>query len=442
MRHLVYTITLLLLVNSCSLNNADEEDQLSTLSSLTTSSQINLATFASGESAVYTGIITQQVSGINNYMLDVERYNLSPILFDNSWSLFYRGILANLNTLTSIAQENEMNKFEGIGKVLMANALGIATDLWGDIPYTESLQFEETLEVPRYDSQELIYENIFILLNDGIELLTDNAENYPRSEDIFFEGEIDNWIRYANFLKLRYTLHLSGLNGIEETASMLDNAMFNSLGESLVLDYSLINVLNPRYQIINNDVRASQYLTNELSANNDPRLSFFYKKNIDNEFSGSGAGVMDESASLISDSIKLSQSKFIFGSFTEQLFIESEVYYRKDMYDESMLALKEAIKSSLYDYDVFDDLWFQEYTESLELSLETIMEEKHKALFLQTEVWNDWRRTGFPSLEASQGNVTGNIIPRRFNYPQSEFNYNPENVPTELTELDNVWWDI
>lgn len=442
MKHLVYLIITVFLVSSCGWNDFEEEDHLSTLSSLTSNSQINLVTFASGEPAIYSGIITQQVSGINNYLLDVERYNLSPILFDNSWSLFYRGILTNLNTLTSIAQENGMNKFEGISNILMANALGIATDLWGDIPYTESIQFEETLEAPGYDSQELIYENIFILLNNGIELLTDNTEHYPGSEDIFFGGDVNSWIRYANFLKLRYTLHLSGLDGIDETASLLDHDMFNSLGESLTLDYSTVNVINPRFQIITSDLRASQYLSNQLSINNDPRLPCFYKRNIDDEYVGSGAGAMNETASQISDSIRSSHSKFILGSYTEQLFIESEVYYRKDMPNESMLALKEAIKSSLYDYGVYDDQWYQTYIESLELSLETIMVEKHKALFLQTEVWTDWRRTGFPVLEASQGNITGDIIPVRFNYPQSEFNYNPENVPTDLTVLDNVWWDI
>ncbi len=442
MKHLVYLIITVFLVSSCGWNDFEEEDHLSTLSSLTSNSQVNLVTFVSGEPAIYSGIITQQVSGINNYLLDIERYDLSPILFDNSWSLFYRGILTNLNTLTSIAQENGMYKFEGIGNILMANALGIATDLWGDIPYTESIQFEETLEAPGYDSQELIYENIFILLNSGIELLTDNAEHYPGSEDIFFGGDVDSWIRYANFLKLRYTLHLSGLNGIEETTSLLDQAMFNSLGESLTLDYSTVNVINPRFQIITNDVRASQNLCNQLSANNDPRLPFYYKKNTDNEYVGSIAGAMNESASLLSDSIKSTHSKFILASYTEQLFIESEVYYRKDMLDESMLALKEAIKSSLYDYGVYDDQWYQTYIETIELSLETIMVEKHKALFLQTEVWTDWRRTGFPVLEASQGNVTGDVIPLRFSYPQSEFNYNPENVPTDLTVLDNVWWDI
>lgn len=52
--------------------------------------------------------------------------------------------------------------------------------------------------------------------------------------------------------------------------------------------------------------------------------------------------------------------------------------------------------------------------------LEAIMNEKYKALVQNPQVWDDWKRTGFPKL-TTQGNKE---IPRRFLYPQDEENTN------------------
>ncbi|HSV75935.1 MAG TPA: SusD/RagB family nutrient-binding outer membrane lipoprotein, partial [Bacteroidales bacterium] len=61
------------------------------------------------------------------------------------------------------------------------------------------------------------------------------------------------------------------------------------------------------------------------------------------------------------------------------------------------------------------------------------------ALFLQPEVWSDFRRTGFPQL--TPFNPAENTIPRRMLYPQNELNNNPDKVPQNITIFSRVWWD-
>ena len=59
--------------------------------------------------------------------------------------------------------------------------------------------------------------------------------------------------------------------------------------------------------------------------------------------------------------------------------------------------------------------------------LETIMNEKYIALAQNPQIWNDWKRTGYPELTTAN-NLE---LPRRFMYPDSEENTN-ENFPGVL----------
>jgi hypothetical protein len=70
------------------------------------------------------------------------------------------------------------------------------------------------------------------------------------------------------------------------------------------------------------------------------------------------------------------------------------------------------------------------------LTLNLIMTQKHLALFMEPELFNDWRRTGFPALTPNAGSQ----IPRRFPYPQQELNLN-SNTP-QATIYSKVAWDI
>ena len=71
-------------------------------------------------------------------------------------------------------------------------------------------------------------------------------------------------------------------------------------------------------------------------------------------------------------------------------------------------------------------------------TLADIMTEKYIALFQNTEVWNDWKRTCLPALTPAQGTTGG--IPERLLYAQSERNTNP-NVPLPSDQPVRNWND-
>ncbi|MEQ1799376.1 MAG: SusD/RagB family nutrient-binding outer membrane lipoprotein, partial [Lacibacter sp.] len=63
------------------------------------------------------------------------------------------------------------------------------------------------------------------------------------------------------------------------------------------------------------------------------------------------------------------------------------------------------------------------------------------------EVWNDWRRTGFPVLTPAADAVDSRGIPLRLGYPTNEAALNGDNYKVAVTNLggtdDNyakMWW--
>lgn len=431
--------------SSCNWDEVPEETPLTILAGLTSASQRNLAVFVSTEATLFSAIAMQQVSGISGRMLHIEQYRWLPEFFDQSWIVCYLGIFSNLNTAIELATQNNLGKYRGTSKIMLAHTLGIASDLWGDIPFSDSFDSKPPSLNPRYDTQQAIYERIFRLLDEGIQdMAVHGGEFFPAEDDLFFNGNALLWTRYANFLKLRYRLHLLDKNGIEPVFELLESNLFSNPGQALVLDYQLLKVQNPLNQLLTqypDQVRAGGFLVDLLQRQSDPRLPVFFQKNGFNQFVGSAPGAANAHASRISETIGSAGSKIILASYTEQMFIAAEVYLRKGLLDQARQALAEAVSSSLTDYNVYNAAWMQNHLTATELTLENIILAKYSALFMQTQSWNDWKRTGFPMLVAPAGNQTSGLIPRRFPYPLNELIHNQNNVPANIRITDPVWWN-
>ena len=76
------------------------------------------------------------------------------------------------------------------------------------------------------------------------------------------------------------------------------------------------------------------------------------------------------------------------------------------------------------------------------------MTEKWVHAYLNSwEAWNDWRRTGFPTLTPAQDAVDSRGIPLRIGYPTTESSLNGTNYKAAVANLggtdDNyakMWW--
>jgi hypothetical protein len=143
-------------------------------------------------------------------------------------------------------------------------------------------------------------------------------------------------------------------------------------------------------------------------------------------------------------------------SFTEIKFLEAEVDLLTGDMTSAELAMKEGIISSFEQLgysttnyiDYVQNASFDGLTD-LEQQHDFLLTEKYFALSIagSSELWNDYRRTGFPSLIDSLGwrIGTSDQLISRYTYPDSEFEANQENVETAIARQGNgtgVWDDV
>ncbi len=127
----------------------------------------------------------------------------------------YFDILRN-NQLVYEAGVRENNKFfQGVALVMKSYLYGLLTDLYGDIPYSESLQAKAGTFFPKYDNQADVYKGIMTDLKQADALLSalEAKDAIQPTADVMFKGNAAKWKKFTNALRLRYAMRLSEKKG-------------------------------------------------------------------------------------------------------------------------------------------------------------------------------------------------------------------------------------
>jgi hypothetical protein len=337
-----------------------------------------------------------------------------------------------------MADEQDAPAYRGIAKIMTAFALGILTDHFGDIPYTEAFTGAANLK-PAYDSQEDIYNTIFTLLAEGKADLALPSSVMPGSDDLVHGGDLAAWAAKADALKARYLNHLSKTSSYDAAAVIAACNDALNAGAYSVIRYEAALNQNPWYQftVIDRAGYISQFGTmyDMMEASSDPRINFYRSAD-----------------SLTLPSYGAATSDLPLVTPFELYFIKAEAEMNSGDATAARASLEDAIESHMTWLGV-DAASTTAYIDSLSATtdLELIMNEKYVAMFTSTESWTDWRRTGFPTLTApADANLSD--IPRRMPYPEGEYLYNSANVPMPLTSTPDekfgvtstyrLWWDM
>jgi hypothetical protein len=126
----------------------------------------------------------------------------------NSWNYFYLYSLTDFDALIQYAEPDENLIYAGIAKTLKAYAFSMMVDLWGDIPYNE--YNIPGLNYPKPDHSAAIYNETIALLEAGVANLQDSTISNPLrpgSDDFFYAGDKNKWIRLNNTIQLKLLLH-------------------------------------------------------------------------------------------------------------------------------------------------------------------------------------------------------------------------------------------
>lgn len=107
--------------------------------------------------------------------------------------------------IINIAQSQNNQAFQGIGRIMKAFVMQMEVDLYGDVPYTEAFKTTAN-QTPKYDKASDIYDSLYAQLTVGINNLkaADTTKDFPdATSDIMFQGSRSKWVKFANTLKLK-----------------------------------------------------------------------------------------------------------------------------------------------------------------------------------------------------------------------------------------------
>lgn len=405
-----------------------------------------VATFSNytGNLARLPAVLMNQLAGRQFQFEDFQLYVIRESAIDNEFQQLYNGGMINAEVLAEKAGDD--NKYyRGIARILKVMNLGLATDMWGDVPNSAALKGLESESNfnPAYDTQENILRDIQSALDLAIQdLSSDAASNLkvPGADDLIFGGDPGKWRNAARILKARYHNRLSKRDATGSANSALadlDAAYADGLsgadGDVMAYSGEAANEWNQWYAF---EQQRTGYLTmNQFFLDllaGDPRLPLYATAN--------GAGGFDDQQP-IGPYYADFDSPLPLVTYFEAKFIEAEAAFRAGDKGRAATAFNAAVTANLNKLGVADPAYLLVHANetAATISLEKIMTQKYVAMFTQPEVWADWRRTNLPALTPNpDGDVAA--IPRRLTTAQSERLYNTS--ATVITDiLKPVWWD-
>lgn len=413
----------------------------------------------------HVGLWVQHIAQIQ--YPDEDRFLVRDGTVQGFWDGWYAGTLQNIQTIIEKGEAENLPNVAAMGLVLRAWNVGIISDLWGDIPFSEAVSGSEGQFTPKYDTQQEVYTALFADLRRAAGMINP-AQAGLGAADLIYAGDMQKWQKFANSLRLRLAMRLSevdpGTARTEfESALAGPGGVFQGQADQAQLVYLASGNRNPFFENMlgRDDHRISATIVDHLKATGDPRLPIYARpiQSDGTSFIGYGNGQNTGSAPLTERSrigvwFTSATSPVFFQRYAEVLFLRAEAAQRGWNAGGTAEALYEAaVRASMSQYGISESA-ASDFLARPENSfgaagnkLELIATQKWVALFGQgTEAYAEWRRTGHPHLVPGPAVVLPNI-PRRFPYPALETSLNQASLSAAVqrqgdTSLQGrVWWD-
>jgi len=402
----------------------------------------------------------------------IDRYEMGT----NSeyWNTLY-GLINDLQSIKN--NENSNQAYHAVADILQSYLFAQLTDMWGDVPYSEALQFEQKNFNPKYDTQEFIYTDPQVGILAVLKAATEQLENTSDriQGDVLFGGDLDLWVRFANSLRMRYLLRISNrLTDFSELQALANSGkLMRSNADNAVLPYLSASPNQfPMSQAslgLYQEHRMTKTVDSILSLWNDPRMEVLYKptqKSVSEgspEFKGLLNGQNRETISdqgIDLNDISLFGSIFRdvpdgvdaqFMQYAELQFALAEAAERGWISGNAQAFYEEGIRASFQYYEVelpVDYLNQPAVALNGTDNLTKILSQKW--LVLNTnghEAWFNIRRTGIPEMKPGPDNLNNGRYPVRYLYPESEQATNSENNAAAAARMggntinSEGWWE-
>lgn len=461
----------------------------------------------------YTSYFIQQLAntglGLNSAG---DKYFDNDEAWNAPWEYWYGDVGKNLQIILTETgpggyAEGKHKNMVAATKVLWVLNFHRLTDFYGDIPYTEALQGREGNYLPKYDTQQSIYMDLFAKLSEAVqEFNASNPDEGFADADLIYDGDIDQWKKFAHSLMLRLAMRISNVDAAT-AATYVNQAVAGGLFTSNADNVWVPMADGPsEWQNQNGISRAfqpgdggqSRVMSKTFidflkgsdpndASDDDPRLMIFSEgvdgdtdplaqEGMPNGLDGAGLdvylgisnAVANEHFSVVDLDFFDDSDPYPLMNYAEVEFLLAEAAERGIGNVPAASAAthyNNGVRAAMQMYTAFDpsfavsdaevDAYLANYpygaggVSGTATALEQIGNQMWVSKFLNWwEAWSDWRRTGFPTLVPTNypGSASPGVIPTKLRIPSRELATNQVNYEAGATKPDSpvgkVWWDV
>ena len=428
-----------------------------------------------------------------NVYTDEQRYNESPA----NWQWYYLGTLSNLDDIVKINSAEDVDDLTltygapanqiGVAELMSALIWKRITDVWGPVPYEESLS--ESVS-PVYTDQETIYKDLISRVKAARDQL-DSSLRGPTG-DVLYGGDVMKWKKFANSLILSLTMQLTKRypSSSEYSATEFNTALnhsagvIESLGDEMWYEHANAQgAQNPLSAFRPADYNLAEPFVDALKGQADGSTITYSNSTYDNRLEvfaddpslegrpygldsyPDGAGPYSNISEEVGFNNPAAPLPYMTAAYT--FLNRAEASARGWTSEDAQTMLENGILMSFATIDLnWDDgsatngnlqddgtgYANNRLNDAMNVGiLQVIAEEKWVALFpMGFDAWSEWRRTGIPGLIPSTDAFNDGSIPRRYLYPSTESGVNTSNyqagvnllTPSNDSNTSRFWWDI
>ena len=456
-------------------------------------SNIQLMPAAQGSYAIGFSAMFERCCGtlVQHYINGrFDNYGFDGSSYSNQWGFdIYAGALQDFSVIIDQGTTSEEWHHVGIAKIQTAYIYSILVDMFGDVPFSNALKGAENFN-PTVDKGSDIYPQLITMIEDGQRDLTKPATLALGSEDLIYRGNLDNWRKMGNTLKLKMYNQTRLVNPEESKAKINEllgaGDLISSTSENFQFQFTNSVAPEGRHPNFLADYAAgglenglASFFINLLVGKNDPRIPYYFYKQSGCSLAGRNGG---EGSSPGDDNVRAMHGIYpIGGSYDDgscqvhnqnlglqgagiypmltnvmRLFIEAEAALILGTTGDARTLLGEAVNASFSEIVSLANVPMvadstSNYVNAIlnsfdqaadqQAQLQVIMMEKYTALFGNgIESYNDLRRTGFPQ-NLNVPILQNGPFPLHLPIPPIEVTAN-ENIDPDGDLTTPVFWDV
>ena len=414
-----------------------------------------------------------------------------------TWAKIYARIYPNFFRIEEATEKKGV--IYAMAQLTRIYAMQMMASLQGPIPYSKVKSGDIRAA---YDDEPTAWRAMFDDLDNVIAILKSAAELGINQDlaavDQFYGGNCEKWMKFANTLKLRMAIRVSGVADYAQAKAeeAVRGGVLESVSDSSY-DTTSSGINENGYAIVSGwgEVRANACITSYMNGYKDPRRSAYFTKQAAG-FSEDYVGVRSGSSVAPNPSDYQNYSNLVITTdktlpqpvmyAAEAAFLRAEGELKGwDMQGDAETFYEQGIRLSFEEFKVtgvdayLDDdkskpgnyvdpnhsadnysnlstitiKWDKSATP--EEMLERVLTQKWIALYPDPlNGWSDFRRTGFPKTFPATHSANPDCKPargqRRLRFADTEYNTNKENVEAAVTMLSDgrdsngtdLWWAL